>query len=396
MEGMVNTVSLLKLRVGWGQTGNSEGIGPYRSIALYGTKGTYYDGGVGDFVPGYGIVQNTNPNLQWEVLQQFNVGLDFEILDGKIQGTIEAYDKKTSEMLFNYTVPADGVKYFTNTITANVGEMSNKGLELSLGSTIVQNNSFAWNTRVIGSINKNRVGSLSDEELSVGVIRYNPFGGRGLSDVFASQMKEGHPLGEFLIPGFAGFDTNGNVTLVAADGGSPTTDYTKAQLYEKGSAQPKVTLAWVNTFQYGNFDLNFQLRGVFGNKIMNNLRSNLAIPGSILETNMLNEVADYPTNYSTNQLSDLWIESASFVRMDNWQLGYNIPTKSATITGARIFIAGNNLFIITKYKGIDPELDVKGDLQEEGRSQKPADMGMDNSNIYPKTRSFQLGVNLTF
>jgi len=183
---------------------------------------------------------------------------------------------------------------------------------------------------------------------------------------------------------------------VAADGGAPTTDYTKAQLYEKGSAQPTGTLAWVNSFQYGNFDLNFQLRGVFGNKIMNNLRSNLAIPGSILETNMLREVSDYPINYSTNQLSDLWIENASFVRMDNWQIGYNIPTNSEVITNARVFVAGNNLFIITKYKGIDPELDVKGDLQDNGRSQRPNDMGMDNSNIYPKTRSFQLGVNLTF
>jgi len=398
MEGIVNTVSMLKLRVGWGKTGNSEGIGPYRSIALYGTKGTYYDGGVADFVPGYGIVQNTNPDLQWEVLEQVNLGLDFEIFEGKIQGTLEAYEKTTSEMLFNYTVPADGVKYFTNTITANVGEMSNKGIEVSLGSTVIQSNTFSWNTRIVGSVNKNRVGSLSDEGggLSVGVIRYNPFGGRGLSDVFASQMREGHPLGEFLIPSFAGFDADGKVTLVAADGGAPTTDYTKAQLYEKGSAQPTGTLAWVNSFQYGNFDLNFQLRGVFGNKIMNNLRSNLAIPGSILETNMLREVSDYPINYSTNQLSDLWIENASFVRMDNWQIGYNIPTNSEVITNARVFVAGNNLFIITKYKGIDPELDVKGDLQDNGRSQRPNDMGMDNSNIYPKTRSFQLGVNLTF
>jgi TonB-dependent starch-binding outer membrane protein SusC len=199
-----------------------------------------------------------------------------------------------------------------------------------------------------------------------------------------------------LIPTFAGFDANGNVTLVAADGGAPTTDYTKALLTEKGSALPKTTLSWINNFQFGHVDVSFQLRGVFGNKIMNNLRSNLAIPGSILETNMLAEVADYPVNYSTNQLSDLWIEDASFVRMDNWQIGYNLPLKSETLTNARIYVAGNNLFIITKYKGIDPELDVKGDLQDNGRSQRPNDMGMDNSNIYPKTRSFQLGVNLTF
>jgi len=107
-------------------------------------------------------------------------------------------------------------------------------------------------------------------------------------------------------------------------------------------------------------------------------------------------VSNYPANYGTNQLSTLWLESGAFVRMDNFQIGYNIPTGGTLIQNARVYVAGNNLFIITDYKGIDPELEVKGDLQDGGRSQTPNTLGMDYNNIYPKTRTFQLGVNLTF
>ena len=134
---------------------------------------------------------------------------------------------------------------------------------------------------------------------------------------------------------------------------------------------------------------------------MNNLRSNLAIPGSILETNMLKEVNSYPATYGTNQISDKWLESGSFVRLDNWQIGYNIPVNNflKVFQYARVFIGGNNLFILTKYKGIDPELQVKGDLQTDGAGRlqpRPNDIGMDKAGIYPKTRSFQLGLNVTF
>jgi len=395
-------LSLLKLRVGWGQTGNSEGITAYKSLGLTGPSGTYYDGAAGNFLPGYGASQNGNPNLKWEVLEQTNIGLDFEFLGGKVQGTLDVYNKVTKDMLFNYfvSVGADnpdfpGHPYASPSIVRNSGSMSNKGIELSVGTTPVRTADFNWNTRVVGSFYKNTITSVSTPGIENVIIRYNPFGGRGLSNVFASQLREGHPLGEFLIPQFAGFDPAGAVTLVAADGGAPTTDYTKALLYEAGQSQPRVTASWINSFTFKRFDLNFQLRGVFGNKIMNNLRSNLAIPGSILETNMLRAVGNYPVNYSTNQLSNLWLESGAFVRLDNWQVGYSIPTGNSLLTNARIYLSGNNLFVITKYKGIDPELEVKGDLQA-GDSNAPNPMGMDNSGIYPKTRTFMLGVNLTF
>jgi iron complex outermembrane receptor protein len=392
-----NTLNYLKLRAGWGQTGNSEGVNSYRSLLLYGTvqgtQATYYDPILKAFVPGVDITQNANPNLKWEVLQQVNLGLDFELFDGKISGTLEVYDKRTKDMLYNYTVPLDGKNYFVNTQLANVGEMSNKGIELSVGGDAISSDNFRWNTRIVGSVFKNKVEKLSGNGYESGQILYNNFNGRGLGLITASQLREGHPMGEFYIPHFRGYDENGLIQYETEDGGV-TTDYASAKKFEKGSGIPKATISWINTFTYKHFDFSFQLRGVFGNKIINNLRSNLTLSGSILENNMLRDIDQYPANYSIPGLSDQWLESGSFVRLDNWQLGYNIPVGGNALKNARVYVAGNNLFVITKYKGIDPELQVKGDLGTDFAT--PNSIGMDYSNVYPKTRSFQLGVNLTF
>ncbi|AYB32164.1 SusC/RagA family TonB-linked outer membrane protein [Chryseolinea soli] len=391
-----STLNYLKLRAGWGQTGNQEGVDSYRSLLLYGqidgTGATYYDPILKAFLPGVDITQNANPNLKWEVLEQLNLGLDFELFDGKITGTLEVYDKRTKDMLYNYTVPVNGNFYVKNQL-ANVGEMSNKGIELSIGGDAISSDNFRWNTRVVGSAFKNRVEKLSGAGYESGTILYNNFNGRGLGLITASQLREGHPMGEFYIPHFRGYDENGLIQYETEDGGV-TTDYGSAKKFEKGSGIPKATVSWINTFTYKHFDFSFQLRGVFGNKIINNLRSNLTLSGSILENNMLRDIDQYPANYSIPGLSDQWLESGSFVRLDNWQLGYNIPVGGNAIKNARVYVAGNNLFVITKYKGIDPELQVKGDLGTDLAT--PNSIGMDYSNVYPKTRSFQLGVNLTF
>ncbi|GAB3962400.1 TonB-dependent receptor [Spirosoma harenae] len=404
-----NTLNFLKLRAGWGQTGNSEGISAYNSLQLYGKKGTYYDGSIGDFLPGYGITQNANPNLKWEVLTTANVGLDFQLIGGRFSGTLEYYNKLTKDMLYPYSVPADGITYYTNTILANVGSMRNSGVELSFGGDIIQKGDFSWNSRLIAAYNKNTIVSLSNDQFSNGQVRFNPFSGRGLSDVYASYLTPGQPLGEFNnVPTFVGYDATGKVLLKAATGDTPVTDVTLADAaaaikagapLQQGNPQPFMTGSFVNTFRYKGFDLYFQMRGTFGNKILNNLRSVLMLPGSILETNMLKDVTTLPSGYGTNVLSTAWIESGTFVRFDNWQIGYNIPLPASKyITNARVYLGGNNLFILTGYKGIDPELQVKADLQTNGGviQQAPNTVGLDYNGIYPKTRTFQLGLNLTF
>nr|WP_245882266.1 TonB-dependent receptor [Spirosoma oryzae] len=410
-----NTLNSLKLRVGYGQTGNSEGIAPYNSIQLYGqTPNAYYDGTLGDFLPGYGITQNANPDLKWEVLTTSNIGLDFQLLGGRFRGTVEYYNKLTKDMLYPYSVPADGVKYFATYILANVGSMRNSGFELSFGGDVIQKGDFSWNSTINGAYNKNTIVSLSNDQFSNGQVRFNAFNGRGLSDVFASYLVAGQPLGEFNnVPTFTGsYSSDGQPLLKPGSGDTPVTDVSKADAaagvasgnyVKQGNPQPFLNASFINTFRYKGFDVYFQIRGTFGNTILNAIRSNLLIPGSILETNMLQGVTDFPKNYGVNVLSTNWLESGSFVRFDNWQIGYNIPLgASKYITNARVYVGGNNLFILTKYKGIDPELQVKADLQTSNGvvQQAPNAVGLDGggygNTVYPKTRTFQLGLNLTF
>ncbi len=405
-------VNYLKLRVGYGATGNSENIFPYNSLQLYGQNGTYFDGTLNNFLPGYGIVQNSNPDLKWEVISTTNVGLDFQLFKNRFNGTLEVYDKKATDMLYNFSVPADGIRYFTNTILANVGSMRNRGIELSLGGDIIDKTDFTWNARIVGNYNQNRILSLANDEFTVGQIRFNFFGGRGLSNVASSVLTVGRPLGEFnSIPTFAGFvdevkdgKTNTLMGFVPATGTTPATTFENSDAAKAladgnpishGNPQPFLNASFINSFRYKNFDLNFMLRGTFGNKILNNTRSNLSIPGSILQTNQLTDVLDIPKTYGTNALSTYWLEDGTFVRLDNWQIGYNVPVPASKfISNARVYLGGNNLFLITKYKGIDPELEVDGRVR--GRSQAPNNIGLDNRGIFPRARTFQLGVNLTF
>lgn len=422
-------LNFVKLRAGWGQTGNSEGINPYTSTQLYGQKGTYYDGSIGDFLPGYGITQNANPNLKWEVVGQTNVGLDFQMFNSRFSGSIEYYSKLTKDMLYNINVPADGVNYFANTILANIGSMRNSGVEISFGGDIIKKGDFSWNARIVGSYNKNKVVSLSNDQFNIGQVRFNPFGGRGLSDVFASILTVGRPLGEFNnIPTFTGsYNADGQPLLRPASGDTPTSDVSKADAaaavaagspISQGNPQPFLNGSFINTFRYKGFDLNFLLRGVFGNKILNNTRSNYMLPGSLLETNMLRDVTTLPKNYGINVLSTNWLESGTFVRLNNWQIGYNVPVKpNKYFSGARVYVGGNNLFVLTAYKGIDPELQSAGNLSANNTNglvsgpatggvttgnlpvgQSPNPIGLDDAGagFYPKTRSFQLGLNLTF
>ena len=390
-----NAFNYLKLRASWGRTGNSEGLVPYQSLQLYGPTTSYYDGSINNFLPGYAITQNTNPNLKWEVVSQTNIGLDFQFVNGRFSGSLDVFDKKTNDMLYKYSVPADGVKYFTNFIWANVGSMSNKGIELSFGGAVIEKDNFTWTSRLVGSYIKNSIINLKSDDFDSGIIRFNAFGGRGLSNVYASILTPGLPLGSFNNVGhFVGFDDKGQMLLQQKEGATPVTDPAKAQLGFKDNPQPYITGAWVNSFTYRKFDLSFQLRGVFGNSILNNLRSNLSIPGSILETNMLESVREVPAAFSTNALSDYWLEKGTYIRLDNWQIGYNVALESKYLTNARIYLGGNNLFIITKYRGVDPELEVKGDFNNDNSA--PNSLGLDATGIYPKTRTFQLGVNLTF
>jgi iron complex outermembrane receptor protein len=270
---------------------------------------------------------------------------------------------------------------------ANGGSMSNKGIELNLNAVIVENKNFGWNSTINFAHNKNEITSLSNPFFSGGdsVLLAFPEG-LGQSSHSLEILKQGKPLGQFFSPVYAGKDANGVSQFVAADGKLTTTPIIGTDYHYIGSSQPKLLMGWSNSFHYKNFDLNIFLRGVFGNKIFNATRADLFRPNTAQYTNILKEAANESVaDYNAYLYSSRFVESGTYVRFDNATLAYNFKNVHPYIKNVRVYVTANNLFVITGYKGVDPEVNQGGIAP-----------GVDYNNFYPKTRTFMLGANVSF
>jgi len=377
--------SELKLRASYGVTGNSSGFSAFTAQFISGSLGTYYYNGVG-LTSAYGPTQAQNADLQWEKTSTTNVGLDFTILKGKLSGSVDWYDKKTTGMIYGYKV--DPILVPAGNITANGGSISNKGIELSLSATPVRTSNFSWNSSINLAHNKNVITSLTNP-LFVGgdSVSVSYPEGAGQSGSSLQLLKEGRPLGQFFTLEYAGKNSAGVSQFIAANG-TLTTTPTRADYHYEGDAQPKLVVGWSNTLRYKDFDFNVFIRGVFGNKIFNATRADLFRPTTAMSTNILVDAADEsPADGNAYRYSSRFIESGSYVRFDNATLGYNVKsiTNNKYIKSLRVYTSVNNLFTITKYKGIDPEVNQGGIAP-----------GVDYNNFYPKTRTVLLGVNVSF
>jgi TonB-dependent starch-binding outer membrane protein SusC len=373
----------LKLRASYGVTGNATGFNAFTAQFISGSRGTFYYNGNG-LSPAFGPTQAANFDLQWEKTSTTNIGADFAILGGKLSGSIDWYNKNTTGMIYGYQV--DPILVPTGSITANGGSINNKGIELSLNATPVKKGTFSWNTSINFAHNKNVITSLKNP-LFVGgdsVSVSFPEGG-GQSGSSLQLLKEGRPLGQFFTLQYAGKDANGVSQFVDAKGGL-TTSPTRADYHYAGNAQPKLLLGWSNNFKYKDFDLGIFIRGVFGNKIFNATRADLFRPTTAMSSNILVDAADEsPADGNAYKYSTRFIENGSYVRFDNVTLGYNLKSVNKYIKTLRIYATANNLFVITGYKGVDPEVNQGGIAP-----------GVDYNNFYPKTRTLLVGVNVSF
>jgi hypothetical protein len=218
-------------------------------------------------------------------------------------------------------------------------------------------------------------------------MRYNsPETGPGTTGHSLQLRKIGKPIGQFFTLDYAGKNEAGLSQYRAADGTLTTDPKIGNDYHYMGSPQPKLLLGWANTLTYGNWSLNFFFRGVFGNKIFNVTRADLFRPATAQYTNLLTEVSsDTKANTKANLYSSRFIESGSYVRLDNATLAYNFKLNNDYIKTLRLYTTVNNGFIITKYKGIDPEINQGGIAP-----------GVDSNNFYPKTRTFLVGLNVSF
>jgi TonB-dependent starch-binding outer membrane protein SusC len=380
----VDAISDLKLRVSYGVTGNSYGFNAYTTKLLYGFTGTTeYQGNT---INAIGAIQNENLDLRWEKTATANFGIDFSILNDRISGSFEVYNKRTTDVIYGY--PVNTNQYLYPTLIANVGEVENKGYEISLNSTVVNNDKFSWNTVVNLAHNDNRIVTMSNDIFKADSIRvFTPDGG-GQSGSTIQVLMSGQPIGTFYTFQYAGRDENG-VSQYVNSNDSITSDAAQLGVDDYkviGNAQPKLLLGWSNTFRYRNFDLNFFVRGVFGNKIMNVTRADLFRPGTATINNIpVEAVSESVNDVNSYRYSSRFLESGNYIRLDNATLGYNFGKLGQDVKQLRLYVSVNNLFVITKYKGIDPEIN-QGGLAP----------GVDARNFYPKTRTFMIGVNASF
>lgn len=387
----------LKLHAGWGQSGNAMGFNIYTSRFYYqgGSRFTYTDPATGQLssYKSLNAARNVNPDLKWETTSMFNIGLDFAFFGGRLNGTIEYYDKSTKDMIWDY--PVSTSYYPVNWITANVGKMSNRGIELSINATPIQTRDFTWNASLNFSHNRNEVVSVSNQEFNAGIInRYWPSLPNS-STASIQRIIEGEPIGTFYMYEWAGYNDEGVSTFYKRDPetgertGEVTTTPGEDDRTIVGNAQPWLTMGWNNTLTYKNWDLTAFFTGVFGQKIFNETKAFYSNQQSIEEgKNVLKSFASeqLPTDKFSAMPSDRYLENGSYFRLANLTLGYTFRNFNGWLRDLRIYASCNNVFTLTGYSGRDPEINLGG-----------LEPGVDSRNDhYPRTRQFLLGATINF
>ncbi len=375
-------VSDLKLRIGWGVTGQQDGINNYDFLSFYSLSSPNATYQFGDeyyqmYRPGA-----YNPNIRWEETTTANIGLDYGFFNNRINGSIDVYKRTTTDLLNNIPQPAG--TNFSAFFIANVGSMENTGVEFNINAEPVKNNTWTWETGFNITYNKNRITNLTvvPNDPTYRGIQAGGIAG-GIGGGFSQIQQVGYTRNTFNLYQQV-YDANGkpveNVFVdVNEDGIINQDDLTKTK-----SAVPDVFMGFSTNVSYKRFSAGFVLRSSLGNYVYNNVFSNAGNQLQILGNYVLyNASANYlETNFngnSNNLLSDYFIQNASFLRMDNLTFGYDVGAILRNKATLRINASAQNVFVITKYKGLDPEVSS----------------GVDN-NFYPRPRIFTLGLNLNF
>ncbi|WP_240743411.1 SusC/RagA family TonB-linked outer membrane protein [Ilyomonas limi] len=377
----------LKLRAGYGVTGNPPS-NLFLGEALLGYGSFIYSNG--QWIQTLGPTQNPNPSLKWEEKKETNIGLDFSMLKGKISGNVDYYIRRIEGLLYDYQVPSPPNLY--NTTRANVGTMENKGLEVMLNFIPVQTKNFQWNSSINFSTNTNKLISLSND-LYKTTSNYFTTGYTGEPiQTFTHIVYIGQSIGDFYGFKVKGLDENGKWIYEGKDGKDVSYDDFAHSFEDKkvlGNGLPKYYAGWNNNFRYKNFDLSVTMRGAFKYQILNFQRMYYENP-TLQYYNRLKSAYNKPYGKALLtaplEFNSYYIENGDFWKIDNITLGYNFNNiHSNYIKNLRLYVTTLNTFIITGYKGVDPEVNRLG-----------LNPGDDDRDKYPTTRTYTFGVNVGF
>lgn len=369
----VDWVNDLKLRAGFGMTGNQD-FANYKSLMMMAVSGKFYYNG--EWINTYAPASNYNPDLGWEKKAEYNVGVDFSLFDSRLSGTIDYYYRLTSNLLYTYSVPTP--PYVYDELFTNVGKISNQGVEITLSGDILREGSFKWNSNIIFSKNINKLISFTNEEFQNGTYQVGwiptPVG------AYCQRLQEGRSLGSFYGPVWLGIDENGNDILKNAIGDMVS----ESQWEYLGNAYPAFQLSWGNNFKYGNWDLSFLLRSSIGGKVFNTYSATYENITTLGLKNIKASWLDEPNFTGTVKYSSKYIEDASYLKLDNLTAGYTFGINNDYIKALRLNFTVQNLLCLTGYSGVDPEVSLSGLAP-----------GVEGTSYYPRTATFTLGLNLT-
>ena len=385
MEGL--PFNDLKLRAGYGITGIAPGAS-YLSLTSYGYGGRFPIGG--QWVQGLRPVRNPNPDLRWERKEELNVGVDFSLFDYRLAGSLDVYRRDTRDMLYNFDVPSP--PFLTGGMLANVGHMRNSGVEAELTYDIIRSADLRWQVSGNWSTNSNELVSLSDEVYQADECFNTGYTGEPVQKS-THRVCVGQSIGNFWGLQSVGIDENGVWIVRDTLGNDVSIEGVGDQYHVLGNGIPDHYVGFNSSVVYGNWDLSVNMRGAFGHEILNFQRMFYENPTNT-EYNMLESAlepvyGEEMLNYELDYVS-YYVEDGDWWKVDALTLGYSFDDASLfalsdVVSSARIYLSGGNLFTITGYKGMDPEVSTSGLAP-----------GNDPRDTYPTTRTFTAGLSLTF
>ncbi len=373
-------ISDLKIRGGYGETGN-EGFDPVTAFRMYSPDAWWLH--KGSWIKTFGVAHNQNAKIKWEIKQETNLGFDIELFGNRLSASFDVYRRKVKDLL--YSVPVSQPPAIYDRTTINVGSLENRGFEGTLTGVVITNKNFNYTTTFTFSHNKSYLSSLYGAGAFIDKKWFPSPGSPG----DAVRLSPGEGIGRFFLWRWAGFTPDGKWMLYDKTGKAFDVSKQSKTVDDKafiGNAIPQLILSWNNAFQYKRFDASVYMRSWLGYDVFNMINMYYGI-ATVKNINVLRaSYGKYKDITGEKELSDYWLEKGNFLKIDALNIGYTFPTSVIKpFKGLRLYATGRDLFVFTKYSGLDPEVNING-----------LEPGFEELDVYPKTRTFMLGLQLNF